>query len=253
MDFSTTIVNLDLLRRTGRSYRPHELYLPGDTGGTDLARLDALIRDKRPLERGTILFNQGDAAPALYVVRSGSLKTFVVDPVGNMQVVGFHLPGEILGMGGLGHDRYIGSAEALERAVVCEIRYAQLQPLLSEMPDLHQQLARFIHRRAEIDQGHVVMMGKLLAQERLAMFLCGFANRCKGASLDSRNLFLPMSRGDLANYLGLAMETVSRLLSRMEADEILTVNRKRVRILRPDLLVGLYGYNQATQRRDKTG
>lgn len=248
MDSDTTIVNLDQLRRSGRSYQPSELYFSGDTGGTDLAQLDSLIQDKRPLERAKTLFRQGDAAPALYVVRSGSLKTFVVDRVGNMQVVGFHFPGEILGMGGLGRDCYIGTAEALERSTVCEIRYAQLQPLLSQMPALHQQLARFIARRAEIDQGHVVMMGKLVAQERLAMFLCGFADRSERISGDPRNLLLPMSRRDLANYLGLAMETVSRLFGRMEAEGILAVERKKVRILQRDLLTDLCDDGQAMLR-----
>lgn len=251
MDVDDTIVNLDQLRRSGRSCRPRELYLPGDTGGTDLALLDSLIHDKRPLERGETLFRQGDAAPALYVVRAGSLKTFVVDRAGNVQVVGFHLPGEILGMGGLGRDHYIGTAEAMERATVCEVRYTKLQPLLSQMPALHQQLARFISRRAEIDQGHVVMMGKLLAQERLALFLCGFAERCARAQLDSRNLLLPMSRRDLASYLGLAMETVSRLFGRLVAEGILQVECKQVRILRPDHLASLCNDNQPTLHGDE--
>ena len=243
------VVDLNQLRRVGRSYAPYELYLPTDTGGADLQRLDALIRNSCPLERGKTLFRQGDAAPSLYVVRSGSLKTFVEDRAGNLQVVGFHLPGEVLGMGALGRDHYIGTAEALERSIVCEIAYARLQPLLSQMPALHQQLARFITRRAELDQGHLVMMGKLHAQERLALFLRGLADRYERLSRDPKNLLLSMSRNDMASYLGLAMETVSRLFGRMEAEGILTVDRKKVQILRPDLLADLSGDPQPMLRR----
>lgn len=239
--------------RSGRSYAPHELYLPIDTGGVDPRLLDSLIHNKCPLDRGKTLFRQGDTAPALHVVRSGLLKTFMEDRAGNVQVVGFHLPGEILGMGGLGRDHYIGTAEALERSIVCEIRYQQLQPLLSQMPALHQQLARFIDRRAEIDQGHLVMMGRRHAQERLAMFLRGFADRYARASRDPRNLFLPMSRSDLASYLGLAMETVSRLFGRMEADGILALDRKMVRILRPGLLADLCADDQPMLRDKAAG
>lgn len=253
MTSSQTVVNLRQLQSSGRTYAPSELYFPTDLGGVDPARLDALIHNKRPLERGNVLFRQGDEAPALFVVRAGSLKTFVEDRAGNVQVVGFHLPGEILGMGGLGRDHYIGTAEALERSTVCEIIYPGLQPLLSQMPALHQQLARFINRRAELDQGHLVMMGKLRAQERLALFLRGFAERHERASLDSRNLLLPMSRLDLASYLGLAMETVSRLFGHMEAEGILVVAGKRVEILRPDLLVTMCGDDPYPAQGDEVG
>lgn len=250
---SALIVDLDQLRRSGRQYEPHELYSPADTGGTDPQRLDSLIHNKQPLERGATLFRQGDAASSLYVVRAGSLKTFVEDRAGNVQIVGFHLPGEILGIGGLGRDQYIGTAEALERSTVCEINYVRLQPLLSQMPALHQQLARFITRRAEIDQGHLVMLGKLHAQERVALFLRGFADRCERLSRDPRNLSLPMSRRDLANYLGLAMETVSRLFGRMQAEGVIVAQRKCVRILRPELLVDLCGDHPSMLRRTHAG
>lgn len=181
-------------------------------------------------------------------MRSGSLKTYVEDRAGNTQVVGFHLPGEILGIGGLGRDHYIGTAEALESSTVCEIVYTKLQPLLSQMPALHKQLARFIERRAELDQGHLVMMGKLHAEERLALFLRGLADRYTRLSRDPRNLFLPMSRRDVASYLGLAMETVSRLFGRMEAEGVLAVDRKNIQILRPDLLSDLCGDEQSELR-----
>lgn len=241
MGFTGTTVNFGQLQGGGNSYPPRELYLPNDNSGIDLQRLDSLIRDKHPLDRGSALFRQGDTSQALYVVRSGSIKTFVVDRAGNEQVVGFHLPGEILGMGALGRDRYIGTAEAMERSVVCEILYTQLQPLLSQLPALHQQLTQFIDRKAELDQAHVIMLGKLYAQERLALFLRGYADCHEQLSRDPCNLFLPMSRRDLASYLGLATETVSRQLSRMEAEGIIAVHRKRVRILRPDHLARMCG------------
>lgn len=244
MDFRNSTVDLDRLQRSCKSCALSQLCLPADIGGTDLEQLDSIIGDKRPLERGKALFRQGNAFQAVYVVRSGSLKTFVEDPAGDVQVLGFHLPGEILGMGGLGRDHYLGTAEALERSNVCELPYAQLEQILNQMPALHRQLVRIVNRGAELDQDHLVMMGRLHAQERLAMFLRGFASRYERLSRDPRNLLLPMSRGDLANYLGLAMETVSRLFGRMETEGVLAVNRKNVRVLRPDLLAALCGDGQ---------
>ncbi len=236
MDSSTDILDLDHLRRSCAACGLRQLCLPVGIDGTDLERLNSLIRDKRLFMRGKALFHQGDAFHSLYVVRSGSIKTFVEDPAGDVQVLGFHLPGEIVGMDGMVDDFHHCGAEAMERSSLCELPYEQLRLILNQIPVLHTQLLRIVSTAAESDQGHLVMMGRAQAQERLAMFLRRFAERSQRLSRDSRNLVLPMSRRDVANYLGLAMETVSRLFGRMEAEGVLAVERKRVRVLRPDLL-----------------
>lgn len=218
-----------------------------------MQRLDAVIREKRLLDRGKTLFRQGDPFHALYVVRSGSLKTFVENAAGDMQVLGFHLPGEIIGMGALAGEQHLCGAEALERASVCELPYVKLQKIVGEIPQLHRQLARLASREAVSDQNHIVMMGRQHADQQLAIFLRGFAERYERLSWDPQALFLPMSRRDLASYLGLAMETVSRLLGRMEAEGILAVNRKNVHILRPDLLAELCCDDQSLIRGKKAG
>lgn len=253
MDSETTIVNLNQLRRSCATCALRQLCLPVGIDGADLERLDALIHDKRLLLRGKPLFRQGDAFHALYIVRSGSIKTFVEDPGGDVQVLGFHLPGEIVGMDGLADDHHRCGAEALERASICELPYDHLQLILSQIPILHRQMERIVSRRGDFDQGHLVMMGRAQAQERLAMFLRRFAERSEQLSRSSSNLDLPMSRRDVASYLGLAMETVSRLFGRMEAEGVLVVERKRVRILRPDLLADMCDDGQPVQRGSEFG
>ncbi len=234
-------VSLDKLRRSCGYCAMHDVCLPAGLDGGDLERLDSTVRDKRPLDRGSALFHQGDSFTALYVVRSGSLKSFVEGPDGDMQVLGFHLPGEIMGVGGLTNDHYPSSVEALERSSICELPYPQLQAVSASMPALHHQLIRVISQEIVAEQGHMVMMGKQQAQRRVAIFLRSLADRYGRLSRDSSALTLTMSRADIANYLGLVIETVSRLFSRMEADGILAVNRKSVRILRRDLLDVLCG------------
>lgn len=251
MDTPTTVLDLQQLCRNCASCALRDLCLPAGIGGADLERLNALVQDKRLLERGKALFRQGDPFHALYVVRSGSLKTFVENPAGDVQVLGFHLPGEIVGLGALAGERHQCGAKALERASICELPYAQLQWVVSEIPELHKQLVRLSNRETLADRDHMVMMGRQHAQERLAMFLRGWAERYARLSRDPVNLSLPMSRRDLANYLALAMETVSRLFGRMEAEGVLVVDRKKVRIRRPDLLAGMCGDNQATLRGNK--
>ncbi|AGG89953.1 MULTISPECIES: cyclic nucleotide-binding domain-containing protein [Rhodanobacter] len=249
----TNVFDLNQLRRSCSSCALGELCLPAGIGHDDLDRLDTTVRDKRMLDRGGVLYRDGDPFAALYVVRSGSLKTFVQDEAGDVQVLGFHLPGEIIGFDALALNRHVSQAEALERSSICELPYARLQQVISEVPALHRQLMRVISREVIEEHRHLVMMGRQQAQEQLAIFLKSLADRYQRLQRDGIALSLPMSRYDIANYLGLVVETVSRLFSRLEEMGVLEVNRKAVRILRPDLLADLCRNNTAATKRHDTG
>jgi CRP/FNR family transcriptional regulator len=248
-----TVLDLNQLRRSCGSCALHELCLPAGIDRQDMERLDTAVRDKRTLDRGKLLFRQGDAFHALYVVRSGSLKTYVENPAGDAQILGFSLPGEIVGVDALADDRHQCSAEALERTSICELPYSMMQQVTRDVPSLHRQLMRVISREVVAEQSHLVMMGRQQAQERLATFLRSLSERYGRLSRDTATLTLPMSRYDIANYLGLVVETVSRLFGRMEDAGILSVNRKTVRILRPDLLAGLCGNARPLPRGREAG
>lgn len=252
MEPRTNVLDLNLLRRSCSSCALNELCLPAGIGGDDLTRLDGTVKDKRTLERGGALYRDGDPFKALYVVRSGSLKTFVQNEAGDTQILGFHLPGEIIGFDALASNRHASQAEALERSSICELPYAQLQQVTSEVPALHRQLMRVISREVVEEHRHLVMMGRQQAQEQLAIFLKSLADRYERLQRDGAALTLTMSRYDIANYLGLVVETVSRLFSRMEEMGVLEVNRKAVRILRPDLLADLCrnGHPTGSRRND---
>jgi CRP/FNR family transcriptional regulator len=250
MEPAATVLDLNQLRRSCSSCALYELCLPAGIGVDDLNRLDATVKDKRALERGAMLYREGDTFEALYVVRSGALKTYVQNEAGDMQILAFHLPGEILGFDALATNLHVSQAEALERSSICELPYAKLQQVTSEVPALHRQLMRVISREVVEEHRHLVMMGKQQAQEQLASFLRSLADRYQRLHRDGSALNLPMSRYDIANYLGLVVETVSRLFSRMEEMGVLEVNRKSVRILQPDLLAALCRTDTASRRND---
>jgi CRP/FNR family transcriptional regulator, anaerobic regulatory protein len=249
MEPTATVLDLNQLRRSCSSCALHELCLPAGIGIDDMNRLDATVKDKRTLDRGAVLYREGDPFDALYVVRSGSLKTFVQNEAGDMQILAFHLPGEIIGFDALATNQHVSQAEALERSSICELPYAQLQQVTSEVPALHRQLMRVISREVVEEHRHLVMMGRQQAQEQLATFLRSLADRYQRLQRDGTALNLPMSRYDIANYLGLVVETVSRLFSRMEEMGVLEVNRKSVTILRPDLLAALCRADGATKQK----
>lgn len=243
-------IDLNQLRRSCASCALHELCLPAGIDGEDLKRLDDTIRDKRTLDRGEALYRQGEQFHALYVVRSGSLRTFVEDASGNAQVLGFHLPGEIVGVDALANDHHASQAEALERASICELPYDRLNQLLTQMPSLQRQLMRVISREVAEEHQHMVMMGRQPAQERMAIFLHSLSDRYARLQRDDSTLNLSMSRYDIASYLGLAVETVSRLFTRMEEAGILTVSRKAVTILQPDLLKAMCNAGRSGAKRE---
>lgn len=245
MESNETSLDIHQLRRSCRSCGLYELCLPAGINESDLAQLDTAVRDKRMLARGDSLFRQDDPFTSLYVVRSGSLKTVVADPSGDLQVIGFHLPGEIVGVDAMAHDRHQCHAEALERTSVCELPYLQLQQVLTEVPGLQRQLLRVVSREVVSEQSHLVTMGRQQAQERLAIFLRSLSERFGRLSRDTVTLTLTMSRYDIASYLGLVVETVSRLFTRMEAAGVLRVSRKHIVILRPDLLTAMCGLQGA--------
>jgi CRP/FNR family transcriptional regulator len=246
------VLDINQLRRSCASCALHELCLPAGIDGEDLKRLDATIRDKRTLDRGEALYRQGEQFHALYVVRSGSLRTFVEDASGNVQVLGFHLPGEIVGVDALANDHHASQADALERSSICELPYDRLNQLLTEMPSLQRQLMRVISREVTEEHQHMVMMGRQPAQERMAIFLHSLSDRYARLHRDGSALNLSMSRYDIASYLGLAVETVSRLFTRMEEAGILAVSRKAVTILQPDLLKEMCSSGRGGTKRDAT-
>ncbi len=234
-------IDLHQLKRSCARCALGELCLPAGISQIDLQRLDTAVRDKRVLERGDYLYRQGDSFQSLYVVRSGSLKTIVENDEGDAQILGFHLPGELIGVDALANDYHLCAAQALERTSVCELPYAQLQQVVTEIPSLQRQLMRVVSREVVAEQRHLVMMGRQQAQERLAIFLRSLSQRYGRLSRDTVTLTLTMSRYDIANYLGLVVETVSRLFTRMEAAGVLAVSRKNVSILKPDLLAAMCG------------
>lgn len=228
--------DISQLRRSCASCGLQELCLPAGINGDDLARLDATVKDKRVLELGRALYRSGDAFHSLFVVRSGALKTFVLDGATGQQVIGFHLPGEIVGIDALASGRHESQAQAMERTSICELPFSELERITGQIPALQRQLLRVISREVIKEHEHLVTMGQQQAQARLAIFLRSLADRYKVLRRNSNHLMLSMSRNDIASYLGLAVETVSRLFTRFEDMGVLAVQGKSVRVLRTDLL-----------------
>lgn len=230
------VVDIGSLRRSCAACALSQLCLPATIDGEDLRRLDEAVRQHRPIERGSALFREGEPFTDLFVVRAGSLKTYAAQEDGLEQVLGFHLPGDIIGLDAVAEGAHRCSAEALERANVCMVPFAALNDVARQVPGLQRQLYRVISREFVRDQEHLATMGRKQAHERLAIFLKSLSDRRRALSHEPFELELSMSRADIANYLGLVIETVSRLFGRFQDEGVLEVQRKSVHIRDYDAL-----------------
>ena len=203
-----------------------ELCLPCGLAAPDTVRLDALEFTRKRLRRGDGLYHAGAGFASLFAVRSGFFKSRVVLEDGRDQVTGFHMAGEILGLEGIGAGTHTADAIALEDSEVCIIPYARL-----EEPDLQRQLQKVMSRELVRDHGVMMLLGTMRAEERLAAFLLNLSQRFVARGFSSSEFHLRMTRDEIGSYLGLSLETVSRLFSRFQDAALIKVQQKHVRIL----------------------
>lgn len=213
-----------------------ELCLPRGLDPDEVDRLDALVKRRRPLQRGEPLFQAGEHFRSLFAIRSGSLKTVALAGDGSEQILGFHLAGELVGMDAVHGDVHNCAAVALEVTSVCEIPFLELGDLSRQLPGLQMQLFRLAGQEINNDQEVLLMLGNRSAEERLATFLWSLGGRFNERGFSQYEFNLTMSRHDIANYLGLAAETVSRLFTQMDKDGLLKVQRRHITILEPERL-----------------
>lgn len=244
-----SIINLNELRRTCMSCSLQQLCLVATMNRSELEQLDRIVKHRRPLTRGERLYQQGDPLSSLYVSRSGSFKTVSTDVDGNSQVIGLHLAGELMGLDGMGRGQHQCDAVALQPATVCELPLDRLETLLAEFPAMQQQLMRVVGRGRDQDQSHLEMLGRRQADDRVLLFLHSLRERYRSLELDPDQIALPMSREDIASYLGLVIETVSRSLGRLQDEGIIAVQGRQVRIVDAARLTEQVHANEPQRRR----
>jgi len=194
----------------------------------NMAELDKIVKRQQPYQPGQHLYREGDHSRAVFAVRSGALKSYVNTAGGDEQVLGFTLPGELVGLDGMSEGVYSSNSFVLETASVCELPYEKLEDMCHVLPGLNKQMMRVVGKEITADQKMLLLLGKRKAEERLATFLLSLSTRYKTRGLSATEFNLPMSRQDIGNYLGLAIETVSRLFALFQKDKLLTVNRRQV-------------------------
>ncbi len=190
----------------------------------------------RILHRGDHLFRAAERFQSIFTVRSGAIKTYVILQSGDEQVIGFHTPGDTVGLDAIESGRYVCNAMVLDTSCVCSLPYEQLCRLSARSPVIQSRLIHKMSRRIVDHEGLLLILGQKTAEQRMAAFLLHHSEKQRKLGLSELDINLPMSRADIASYLALAVETVSRVLTRLQEAGLLNVQRSRVHILDLDNL-----------------
>lgn len=214
-----------------------ELCLPFTLNDQELDTLDSIIDRKRPFHKGDKIFSDGQELHALYAIRSGTFKTFTVNEQGEEQITGFHLAGDLLGFDAIADSEHKSFAQALETSMICEIPYNNLDQLSNTMPKLKKQVLRLMSNEIRTDQEMLTLLNRKNAEQRVATFLVSLSNRYHARGFSAAEFRLTMTRSDIGNYIGLTVETISRLLNRFHKNGLIKVDGKLITILNIDELI----------------
>jgi CRP/FNR family transcriptional regulator len=216
-----------------------ELCMPLGLSAQELQRIDELVATRRKVRRGSALFRSGDAFDSLYAVRTGFFKSSSIAEDGREQVTGFQMAGEIIGLDGIVADAHQCDAIALEDAEVCVVPFDRLEALTREFNGLQRQLHRVLSREIVRDQGVMMLLGTMRAEQRIATFVLNLSQRFAQRGFSRREFILRMTREEIGNYLGLKLETVSRTFSKLADDGIIEVRHRHLSILDAQALTRL--------------
>ena len=205
--------------------------LPVGMPSSEVSQLDDLVKERLRIEKGQPLFQHGSHLDALFGLRTGSIKTQIAEASGHHQITGFFLPGEIVGLDGMMEGIHSSTAVAMEDSEVCVVKLDDIDEISRYVPSLQHQIRRLMSK--EIARSHQVLLalGSMRSEQRLAAFLINLSQRLAALGYSSTEFIMRMSREEIGNYLGLTLETVSRLFSRFAKDGVIRVSQREIKIL----------------------
>ncbi len=207
------------------------LCLPLAVDETDLDRLEDIIQQGRIFSRGEHIFEQSTPFRSVFAVRSGAVKTSIITESGEEQVTGFYMPGELVGLDSMSNESYACNAKALERTSICEFPVERLEDLTSRLPGLQHHFFQLMSQEIQGSHQLSILLSKNTAEERIASLLLSLSSRFQRRRMSGTSFSLPMARNDIANFLGLAVETVSRVFTRFQNQGVIKARGREVELV----------------------
>ena len=229
--------------------RSQHLCLPAGLSPESIRQVNSVVVNRARVKKRDSLYHAGEHFAALYAIRLGTFKTLVLTEDGREQISGYHMPGDLLGLDGIGRDRYGCRAVALEDGEVCVLPFERLDELARAVPLLQRNLYRSLGNEICQHQNILLLLGSRCAEERVAMFLLNLAEAFRERGYSSSEFVLSMSRQEIASYLGLKLETVSRLFSQLQEEGLIQVQGRAIKLLNLPALKRSVGADSLSQTR----
>jgi CRP/FNR family transcriptional regulator len=218
-----------------------KLCFPIGLDKADVLRLDEIVKRKSPLQKGDVLFSHGKSFQAVYAVRSGGFKVVATNAAGDDQILGFYLPGDILGADAVARGEHVSTAIAIDTTTVCEIPFPELERLSLQVPALNHQLLSMISKELVDERMHAELLSRKSAEERIALFVLWLSRRQERRGFNGQMFRLGLLHRDMALYLGLTPETVSRILAKLSDERVFHWRNKQVEVMDMEILTRLAG------------
>ena len=214
---------------------------PRGLSQNEIKHISQVIKAKKILQRKEYIFREGDNFKGVLAIKSGTAKLVTDDHHGNEHILNILLPGELLGFDGLYNEKYQCSAIALETLSFCELPSQSMDDLLKNVPTLTRELFRHSGEKIKEDK-ELIVLTKRPAEERLAYFLISLSDRLKKRGFSPTEFTLSLTRQEIGNHLGLALETVSRLLKKFQQENLINVKTKHIEIKNITRLRAIFTY-----------
>jgi len=205
-----------------------------------MQKIDDVVKTRRRVKQGDLLFGDGDSFTSLYAIRTGVFKTSVSTEDGREQVIGFQMAGEMVGLDGIVNDLHSCNAVALEDAEVCVMPFANIEELSRELPELQRHVHKIMSREIVRENKVMMLLGNMRAEERLAAFLLNLVQRLHARGFSQSEIVLRMTREEIGSYLGMKLETVSRTFSKFSDEGIIEVKQRYVKIINEEALKKIF-------------
>lgn len=227
----TVLLDVKRVQVTCQTCKLQNLCLSEGLDAEAKSHIDELVTARIRLRKGDTLFRTGIPFTSLYAIRSGSCKTVSLSENGHDQVAGYHMPGEIIGTDGVGTDAHACQAVALEDTEVCVLPFERLAALSRQNRQVQHNLHRLLSREIARERVLMLLLGTMHAEQRLAVFLLDLSQRYQVLGYSSCEFVLRMTREEIGSYLGLTLETVSRVFSRFQREGLVQVQGRVVKLL----------------------
>ena len=234
--------SISVLQTSCKNCGLSSLCMPKDLVSAEIGELESIVSQLPPVKKHGHIYSQGEKFTSLYVVRSGCVKKYQIDSDGSEQVIGFSMPGEMLGIDAIGTGKYMSSAEALDTTSFCQLKYSKFEELCEHIPGLIKHILRMAGQELVAEHDIHKAISQKSIDERVAVFFTSLSTRLKILGYSGSEFNLPMSRHDIANFLGMQPETFSRSLKKLITDDLIDVNLKNIRIRDLDNLRRLAGH-----------